>query len=149
MQLYLLSVAPGFNPHPREGGDQDEWQADGGSRSVSIRTPVKGVITLKANTRNTKGRFNPHPREGGDTSLRHAISGFAGFNPHPREGGDSIRASSASVRDCFNPHPREGGDSHIFGYGVIAPVSIRTPVKGVIIEDDACVTARVFQSAPP
>ena len=70
-----------FNPHPREGGDDGPNIRDR-ALTVSIRTPVKGVMQV-------------------DALFTHEIS----FNPHPREGGDSMTPHVASLVVLFQSAP--------------------------------------------
>ena len=98
-----------FNPHHREGGDNDLYNNILGGWN-----------------------FNPHHREGGDSSTPRVYSWIFDFNPHHREGGDpSLLCGSSQITisihttakvvtgfkvtgvrhpQNFNPHHREGGD---------------------------------------
>ncbi len=98
--------------------------------SVSIRTPVLGVISTFTLWIYGIICFNPHPRVGGDSPPGGTVlDPFMGFNPHPRVGGDSEALEEMSQD---------------------TDVSIRTPVLGVIFTASPVEVYVVwFQSAPP
>ena len=50
--------------------------------SVSIRTPVKGVMS-PGDRETIKSRFNPHPREGGDLLLLPTVHKHIWFQSAP------------------------------------------------------------------
>ena len=103
-----------------------------GMVSVSIRTPVKGVMDANHRSRQAGVVSIRTPVKGvmwglsglwglPGVSIRTPVKGVilvpcltlpvsCRFNPHPREGGDSCASGRKPCSRCFNPHPREGGD---------------------------------------
>ena len=86
--LSKLEEGAGFNPHPRVGGDGDEFFTLGGETFS----------------------FNPHPRVGGDPDFPLDMEADKVSIHTPAWGVTSARPSVLPPRCCFNPHPRVGGD---------------------------------------
>jgi len=109
-RLLFSTVAPGFNPRPRVGGDRH------------AHAPER-----------PRPCFNPRPRVGGDPRVCFSFRFSVLFQSAPPRGGrrfdqadkfrekwvsirapawgaTTLRSMRKSARRCFNPRPRVGGD---------------------------------------
>ena len=120
-----------FNPHSREGSDEQGLQGPAGAKGISIHTPAKGVTSTSTPARSKFLNFNPHSREGSDCDAETCTKFESNFNPHSREGSDRWLPIRASLFLYFNPHSREGSDLTARGIAQLIAISIHTPAKGV------------------
>ena len=121
-----------FNPHTREGCDQDVFPSARGSYHFNPHTREgcdRGTCARSAGV----SYFNPHTREGcdeewlelwlrcQDISIHTPVKGVTAssgssrgsrqhFNPHTREGCDCLPQNKIASSSNFNPHTREGCD---------------------------------------
>ncbi len=104
------STQRGFDPRPREGGDQPPETRLRAER-VSIHAPAKGATKIRVNVREANRFRSTPPRRGRrkvfDRPTRWTLTGF---DPRPREGGDLGVSARMFPRRGFDPRPREGGD---------------------------------------
>ena len=93
----------GFNPRPREGGDNHEGAPYPPER-VSIHAPVKGA-TSKAYSAQVPACVSIHAPVKGATSGSTSNTKQAGFNPRPREGGDEVAGAASAPDGRFQSTP--------------------------------------------
>ena len=100
---WMPTVADGFNPRPRAGGDMSPTAVS--QVCVSIHAPARGATTQR-------GRWHEQRC----------------FNPRPRAGGDKSVAGTL-YRPCFNPRPPRGGRLVETRWRIVR-VSIHAPARG-------------------
>ena len=99
----------GFNPRPREGGDDVQDHVDYAFMEVSIHAPAKEATYALDNN------FNPykvsiHAPAKEATSFKEENIGQGEVSIHAPAKEATIGSIPSSLAARFNPRPREGGD---------------------------------------
>ena len=127
--LALFADWRGFDPRPREGGDDQDLVPLDPAHDVSIHAPARGATAGAALSTVCIGCFDPRPREGGDADVTRTINMMREVSIH-------APARGATVRYVI-----EDGNNW---------VSIHAPARGAtILRNLTHVTAQVFRSTPP
>ena len=141
---------PYFNPHFREGSDQNSKNADKANKAFQSTLPRRKwhfpavILTIHI-------YFNPHFREGSDNNFANHYKFSDYFNPHFREGSDKKKSALASWLMKISIHTSAKEVTiHHFATPKSCPISIHTSAKEVTFtEIGKIVGNKLFQSTLP